>query len=144
MWKYLSLLILTACSVSPLMTGIEAEANRYYFSQIYKGMTMKEVYHLMGRPFWWEIVDTEDGCYEVWYYIIERTDMTQQKVQNRNLKPLFFKDEVLQGWGYSYYFRMKDRIKARKPQVGPPPATTEITPPPPAEAPVQGPSLPKG
>lgn len=89
---------------------------------------MKEVHHLMGRPYWYEMIETEMGCYEVWYYITERTDLTQLRVQNRNLKPLFFKDGILEGWGYSFYFQLQDKIKKAKEEAKKASPTTQVPP----------------
>lgn len=98
------LLFITACSHSPLHTGVIAEENRYNMANLQVGMSDMQVAQIMGRPYKMETIETENnGIFEVWYYIIKPSGMGERNVLPRNLTPLLFQDHILKGWGKEYY-----------------------------------------
>lgn len=111
-WLILGLCLLASCSESPLVTGIKAETNSYILTQISKGMTQQEIYDLMGYPYHIEMLSTDNGDYEVWYYITTPAQLGQARLTKSNFTPLYFQEGILQGWGYPYYKRY---IKGQRP-----------------------------
>jgi len=102
----LFLFLLQACTYSSLNTGAIADQNKYSFSQIEVGMNREEVFQIMGSPEMIENIALEDKEYEVWYYITQKFAFGQTQVLSRNLTPLVFQDDTLQGWGRPFYRKL--------------------------------------
>jgi outer membrane protein assembly factor BamE (lipoprotein component of BamABCDE complex) len=125
MRKWLAaLILLSACSESPLVTGEKADANRVYLTQIEKGMSMQQVYDLMGDPYTKEVTSLNGNYYDVWYYITDKTELGQERITRHNLTPLIFNDGILQGWGNRFFKAVKSgQIDLEQPDAAPAPAT---------------------
>lgn len=109
----LSTLILGGClSNNVLMSSSTAQQNVERIGQLHIGMTQEEVYQIMRYPTSEDQVTTEEGCYDVWFYITKSSVLDQNRLVARNLTPLIFKDGVFIGMGNEYYNRLVRKTKA--------------------------------
>lgn len=112
----------SSCMVS---NGLEyeslSETNLYHIARIRKGMSEKQVLQIMHKPYSYETFEVEDDIYDVWFYVTRATGLDQTRMVPQNLTPLTFKNGILVGTGYYwYYYAMKEQageIAAQKPEV---------------------------
>ena len=69
------------------------------------GMSSKQVFHIMRKPYRSETFDVEEDHYEIWFYITNLTLLDQKTLTHKNLTPLTFKNGVLLGKGYHAYYK---------------------------------------
>jgi outer membrane protein assembly factor BamE (lipoprotein component of BamABCDE complex) len=120
-------LILSGCLSNNILTSNSiAHENVDRLSQLQIGMTKEEVYQIMRYPSTEDQITTNDGCYDIWFYITKSNILDQNQLVARNLTPLIFKDGVFIGMGRSYYNLLVQKTK--QPQLTPsetPPSETE-------------------
>ncbi|PIS02914.1 MAG: hypothetical protein COT85_02465 [Chlamydiae bacterium CG10_big_fil_rev_8_21_14_0_10_42_34] len=122
------LFILSGICVAGCMTsnGLQYQAmsdtNLYHIAKINKGMSEREVLQIMHKPYSYESFQVKDDIYDVWFYVTRATGLDQTRMVPQNLTPLTFKNGVLVGTGYYWYYYA---MKAEADEVA------EITPPPP-------------
>lgn len=85
------------------MSSSQADNNVYKLHQIHLGMTQEQVYQIMRYPSNEDQITTEDGCYDIWFYVTKAAILDQSDYVPRNLTPLIFKDGIFVGMGYEYY-----------------------------------------
>lgn len=89
-----------------------AEDNLYHIARVRKGMEEKEVLQIMHKPYSYESFQVEDDIYDVWFYVTRATGLEQSRMVPQNLTPLTFKNGVLVGTGYYwYYYAMKEQAE---------------------------------
>lgn len=111
-------LILSGClSNNVLMSNSIAHQNVDKISQLQIGMTQEEVYQIMHYPSSEDQITTNDGCYNIWFYITKSNVLDQNRTVARNLTPLIFKDGVFIGMGRPYYNQLVQ--KSKEPQLAP-------------------------
>lgn len=118
-WIYLT--CLTGCMANNgLQYDSVAENNLYHIARVRKGMGEKEVLQIMHKPYSYESFIAGEDVYDVWFYVTKPTGLGQSRMVPQNLTPLTFKNGILVGTGYSwYYFAMKEQaaeIEAESPQ----------------------------
>jgi hypothetical protein len=119
-------LILTGClSNNVLMSESIAHHNVDRMSRLQIGMTQEEVYQIMHYPSREDQIETEDGCYNIWFYLTKSNILDQSQEVARNLTPLIFKEGVFIAMGRTYYNHLVQ--KSNQPQI-PPPAPKSLTP----------------
>jgi len=97
-------LVLSGClSNNVLMSSTVAHDNVNKINQLQIGMTQEEVYQIMRYPSTEDQISTNDGCYDIWFYITKSNILDQSRPVARNLTPLIFKDGIFVGRGRSYY-----------------------------------------
>lgn len=90
-----------------------AQANVYRIARVRKGMSEKEVLQIMHKPYSYESFEADEDVYDVWFYVTRPTGLDQTRMVPQNLTPLTFKNGVLVGTGYSwYYFAMREKASA--------------------------------
>ncbi|MBX7065844.1 MAG: DUF3192 domain-containing protein [Parachlamydiales bacterium] len=98
-----------------------SETNQYHLARVRKGMSQKQVLQIMHKPYSYETFEVEDDIYDVWFYVTRPTALDQTRMVPQNLTPLTFKNGVLVGTGYQwYYYAMKEQageVSLRKPPV---------------------------
>lgn len=106
--------------------GLQYEAmsdtNQYHLALLHKGMSEKQVLQIMHKPYSYESFEVGEDIYDVWFYVTRATGLDQTRMVPQNLTPLTFRNGVLVGMGYSwYYYAMKEQAAAmcHKPQVKP-------------------------
>lgn len=125
----LSILLLgltTGCLVS---NALEYDAvvtnNLYHLARLRKGMTERQVIFIMRQPYSYETYQFDEDIYDVWFYVTQTTVLDQTRMVPQNLTPLSFKNGILVGTGYDYYYFItredEKRYKASLPVVEPPP-----------------------
>lgn len=108
------LLALCGCLANnTLGTTTRADLNIYHIDKVHKGMTDEQVFQVMSYPDKQAVFETDQGEYQVWYYVTRGTVMDQSRLLPRNLTPLVFKDGVLVGRGYDYVHWLADKQKNR-------------------------------
>ncbi len=112
----------TGCMVSNgLQYEAMSETNIYHIARVRKGMSERQVLQIMHKPYSYESFDVGDDVYDVWFYVTRATGLDQTRMVPQNLTPLTFKNGVLVGTGYNwYYYAMKgqaDEIASQKPEV---------------------------
>ena len=118
--------LLAGCMAS---NGLEYEAvstnNLYHIARVRKGMSETQVIQIMGRPYSYESFSVADDVYDVWFYVTKTTGLDQTRMVPQNLTPLTFKNGILVGTGYSwYYYAMKEQADAVAAQNPTPPEKT--------------------
>lgn len=105
--------LLAGCMASnALQYGSIAETNQYHIAKIRKGMSEKEVLHIMHKPYSYESFQVEEDIYDVWFYVTRPTGLDQTRMVPQNLTPITFKNGVLVGTGYYwYYYAMKEEAQ---------------------------------
>lgn len=89
---------------SSLQTEAIAYDNVYHLARLRKGMNESEVLSIMRRPFDYETFVLGEDVYDVWFYVTQGTILGQTRMVARNLTPLTFKNGILVGTGYDYYY----------------------------------------
>lgn len=90
-----------------------AQTNVYRIARVRKGMSEKEVLQIMHKPYKYESFEVDEDIYDVWFYVTKPTGLDQTRMVPQNLTPLTFKNGVLVGTGYSwYYFAMKEQANS--------------------------------
>jgi len=108
------LLILLVCAAGCMVSnGLQydaiSETNLYHIAKIRKGMSEKQVLQIMHKPYDYETFEVADDIYDVWFYVTKPTGLDQTRMVPQNLTPLTFKNGILVGTGYSwYYYAMKE------------------------------------
>ncbi len=108
-WFFSLALCLTGCMASNgLQYQAVSDTNQYHIAKIRKGMSERQVLQIMHKPYSYETFQIEDDIYDVWFYVTRPTGLDQTRMVAQNLTPLTFKNGVLVGTGYSwYYYAMK-------------------------------------
>jgi len=81
-----------------------AYKNVYHLAKICKGMNEREVISIMRKPYRYESFEICEDVYDVWFYVTQTTILDQTRMVPRNLTPLTFKNGILVGTGYDYYY----------------------------------------
>ena len=94
--------------------GLQYEAvsstNLYHIARVQKGMGEKQVLQIMHKPYQYESFEVCGDIYDVWFYVTKTTGLDQSRMVPQNLTPLTFKNGVLVGTGYYwYYFAMREQ-----------------------------------
>jgi outer membrane protein assembly factor BamE (lipoprotein component of BamABCDE complex) len=117
-----------------LETDTVSENNRYRLSRVRKGMYEAQVLSIMRQPYQYETFDLGEDVYDVWFYITNPTVLGQSRMVAQNLTPLSFKNGVLVGTGYDYYYYItREMAKQRAAEMPPEPATPLVEPRPPSK-----------
>lgn len=128
-WALLLGLSLAGCMASnSLQYDAMAETNQYHIARVRKGMSQKQVLYIMHKPYSYESFESGDDIYDVWFYVTRTTGLDQTRMVPQNLTPLTFKNGVLVGTGYSwYYYAMREQTLAAAAENPPPekPKSTE-------------------
>jgi outer membrane protein assembly factor BamE (lipoprotein component of BamABCDE complex) len=111
----------TGCMVSNgLQYEAMSETNMYHIARVRKGMSERQVLQIMHKPYSYETFEVAEDVYDVWFYVTRATGLDQTRMVPQNLTPLTFKNGVLVGTGYSwYYYAMKgqaDEVASQQPQ----------------------------
>ena len=85
------------------MSSSSANLNVSKLYRLQVGMSQEEVYEIMRYPMKEDQITTQDGCYDIWFYVTKSTVLGQSEEVPRNLTPLVFKDGVFVGMGHDYY-----------------------------------------
>ncbi len=122
-WFMLSSLILAGCVASNgLQYEAMSETNWYHLARVRKGMSEKEVLFIMHKPYSYETFQVDEDIYDVWFYVTRMTGLDQTRMVPQNLTPLTFKNGVLVGTGYPwYYYAMKEQAREINDLNPPPP-----------------------
>ncbi|MGB7978932.1 MAG: DUF3192 domain-containing protein [Chlamydiales bacterium] len=113
--KHYWLIPLTVCTTGCLSNnGLEYESvaynAQYHLARIRKGMNEREVIQIMHKPYSYESFQVGDDIYDVWFYVTRTSVLDQSRMVPQNLTPLTFKNGILVGTGYSwYYYAMKEQ-----------------------------------
>jgi outer membrane protein assembly factor BamE (lipoprotein component of BamABCDE complex) len=115
-------LFLTGCMVSNgLQYEAESETNLYHLARVRKGMDEKQVLQIMHKPYSYESFEFDGDVYDVWFYVTRPTGLDQTRMVPQNLTPLTFKNGILVGNGYNwYYYAMKGQAEEAAEQIEPP------------------------
>jgi outer membrane protein assembly factor BamE (lipoprotein component of BamABCDE complex) len=90
-----------------------SETNTYHLALVRKGMSEKQVLQIMHKPYSYESFEVGEDVYDVWFYVTRTTGLDQTRMVPQNLTPRTFKNGVLAGTGYSwYYYAMKEQSNA--------------------------------
>ena len=127
-----------------LETDAVADNNRYHLSKVRKGMYEAQVLSIMRQPYKYESFELGEDIYDVWFYVTNPTVLGQSRMVAQNLTPLSFKNGVLVGTGYDYYYYVtRESAKQAAAALPPEPKTPPVQPRPPSqtpEAPTQAPA----
>lgn len=123
-WFIASALCLTSCMVSnALQYDSVAYDNIYHIARLHKGMNEREVLFIMRQPYSYESFEIGEDVYDIWFYVTQTTILDQSRMVARNLTPLTFKNGILVGTGYDYYyFVTRANAKQMQQQAAPSPA----------------------
>jgi outer membrane protein assembly factor BamE (lipoprotein component of BamABCDE complex) len=104
-------LCLSGCMTSNgLQYQSVATTNLYHIARVQKGMSERRVLQIMHKPYSYESFQVDDDIYDVWFYVTKATGLDQTRMVPQNLTPLTFKNGVLVGTGYYwYYYAMKEQ-----------------------------------
>lgn len=127
----LSGICLAGCMASnALQYDTVAENNLYHIARTRKGMSEKEVLSIMHKPYSYESFVAQDDIYDVWFYVTQTTGLDQTRMVPQNLTPLTFKNGILVGTGYSwYYYAMQEQVaycNSINPPAPKPPSQDEL------------------
>lgn len=81
-----------------------SQNNLYHIAKVRKGMNEREVLYIMRQPYSYETFEIGEDIYDVWFYVTQTTVLDQSRMVPRNLTPLTFKNGILVGTGYDYYY----------------------------------------
>lgn len=103
----------TGCMASNgLQYEAMSETNQYLLARVRKGMNQHQVLYIMHKPYSYETFQVDDEIYDVWFYVTRATGLDQTRMVPQNLTPLTFKNGVLVGTGYNYYYyAMKEQSR---------------------------------
>lgn len=90
--------------------------NQYRLARVRKGMGQKQVLQVMHKPYKYETFEIEEDVYDVWFYVTRTTVLDQSRMVPQNLTPLTFKNGILVGTGYTYYYYL---VKAEAHELNP-------------------------
>lgn len=129
-WLILSGVCVAGCMASNgLQYDSVAQNNIYHIAKIRKGMSEREVLSIMNKPYSYESFEVREDVYDVWFYVTRATGLDQTRMVPQNLTPLTFKNGVLVGTGYYwYYYAMKaeaEETASRNPPVEKPKTQSE-------------------
>ncbi|MBX9745054.1 MAG: DUF3192 domain-containing protein [Chlamydiales bacterium] len=88
-----------------LSTASIAQRNVENLARLSAGMSSKQVFQIMRKPYRNEKFDVDEDHYEIWFYITNLTLLEQETLTHKNLTPITFKNEVLLGKGYHAYYK---------------------------------------
>lgn len=122
-WFVLSSLLLSGCLTNnSLQYESVSTTNLYHIALVRKGMSEKEVLRIMHKPYSYESFDVGEDIYDVWFYVTRATGLDQSRMVPQNLTPLTFKNGILVGTGYYwYYYAMKEQANDLAARNPPPP-----------------------
>src|SRR5262245_55526438 len=101
----LSAVCLTGCvSNTALQYDAVSTTNLYHLAKIRKGMNEAQVLQVMRQPYEYETFELDEDIYDVWFYVTNPTVLGQSRMVAQNLTPLSFKNGILVGTGYDYYY----------------------------------------
>lgn len=95
--------------------------NQYHMARVRKGMSELQVLQIMHKPYKYETYKTAEDVYDVWFYVTRTTGLDQSRMVPQNMTPLTFKNGVLVGTGYSWYYHAMNEEAAEKTKANPPP-----------------------
>ena len=122
----ISILLLYSCAPNNVLgTSAAAQNNVYKMQDLQVGMSSQDVFQIMRFPDKEEQIVTDDGCYDIWYYVTNPTVLSQPTYVRDNLTPLVFKDGIYVGKGYHYYSKVVQKAQA-KPIVPPPEQNNDL------------------
>jgi hypothetical protein len=105
------LLVLQSCATSDaLKTTAISERNVDNLARLNLGMTQSQVLGIMRDPYKDESFQLAEDQYDVLFYVVKPTVLSQTRMVPFNLTPLTFKNKILVGTGYSYYSWLKDKL----------------------------------
>ncbi|MBU6382929.1 MAG: DUF3192 domain-containing protein [Verrucomicrobia bacterium] len=81
-----------------------SETNQYRLMRIREGMSEREVLQIMRAPYNYETFDVEGDIYDIWFYVTRTTVLDQTRMVPQNLTPLAFRNGILVGRGYQWYY----------------------------------------
>lgn len=97
-----------------------ASNNLYHIARIRKGMSEGQVVRIMHKPYSYETFEVGEDVYDVWFYVTRTTGLDQTRMVPQNLTPLTFKNGILVGTGYYwYYYVMKEQTDQAAAEAGP-------------------------
>lgn len=107
--------VIAGCMASNgLQYEAASETNLYHIAKLRKGMNEKQVLQIMHKPYSYESFQVDDDVYDVWFYVTRTTGLDQTRMVPQNLTPLTFKNGVLVGTEYYwYYYAMKEEAAER-------------------------------
>lgn len=88
-----------------LSTASIAQRNVENLARLSVGMSSKQVFQIMRKPYRNEKFDVDEDHYEIWFYITNLTLLEQETLTHKNLTPITFKNEILLGKGYHDYYK---------------------------------------
>lgn len=103
-WLILLSIVSSCLTSNGLQYEAMSEINQYHLARIRKGMSQRQVLQIMQKPYSYESFETDEEIYDVWFYVTRPTALDQTRMVPQNLTPLTFKNGVLVGTGYSYYY----------------------------------------
>lgn len=104
-WLVFTSIFLGGCLASNgLQYMAEADTNAYHLARIRKGMDERRVLQIMHKPYSYETYQFDEDVYDVWFYVTKPTVLDQTRMVPQNLTPLTFKNGILVGTGYSWYY----------------------------------------
>ncbi len=97
-------------------------------SALRKGMGEVEAIKLMGQPYDYQTFCDEEtrDRYDVWFYVMTRTALDQNRMVPMNLTALAFKNGILVGWGYNYYTFLSNKYGRQTVKINPPPVIAPV------------------
>ena len=121
-WLVFSSIFLGGCLASNgLQYMAEADTNAYHIARVRKGMDQRRVLCIMHKPYSYESYTFDDDVYDVWFYVTRPTGLDQTRMVPQNLTPLTFKNGILVGTGYSWYYYAMNGEAAEHASDNPPP-----------------------
>jgi len=103
-----SLLLFCSCVANTVLGDAHnAENNVSRLSRVSLRMDKETVLRIMHAPYDKEVFRIGEDRYEVWFYVTSSTVLGQSRMVPRNMTPLTFRDQVLVGFGYDYYYWLK-------------------------------------
>lgn len=121
-WLLLSIFAGGCLASNGLQYEAMSDTNQYHLALLHKGMSEKQVLQIMHKPYSYESFEVGEDIYDVWFYVTRATGLDQTRMVPQNLTPLTFRNGVLVGMGYSwYYYAMKEQAAGmcHKPKVKP-------------------------
>ncbi len=113
----LMILVFYGCSKSPVVSGRNADHNKYNLMYVKVGMSEIQVLNIMGDPHMKEVIHGNGHIYDVWYYLTKGYGPAQQHPIPQNFTPLIFKDGFLEGFGYYYLRHIQDSLQQEHPKA---------------------------
>lgn len=121
-WPVFIVFLFHSCATSDaLKTSSVGERNVNNLYRVQMGMGEKQVLRIMRDPYHSESFQVGEDRYDVLFYVTEMTAMNQTRMVPLNLTPLTFKNQILVGQGYNYYYWLKKQSIPKKtvPQTAP-------------------------